>query len=762
MGAEGSREGKSKQGVVLMVNETNITPGKGHDEEAAKSAVPQNVRDELLDQSIESLGRDTQLTPQLEDAIGMVKRWDARRAAAKEVIRKGRFKNDEEGYRRFLEYLAPYDAATRNNLIKYEEAQTRQAIKVQNAANRKKLEDGSKSVTITANNASIAEFAEKRHTAQTEYESEINTLEKQWDEFKAFQRMVEGDVSVVAEMTKDDPELAERHKRMLDSLGEKAVEYTNKRAEIQKKKDDALAAAKASYDEQMAANRNTLRKWYEDSVNRETQFQMKCGYKPDTAFTIAVSEIGKDSQSMLCGLIDAGQGDFVQTFLDELKKDDAGLKKVVRKDDNGNPVKSPNGGELFDWEWNPHGRLCMSIDQVASVQDYLNRKITADIQRNKLVAKQQEEAFDLEASKIRSEINQMDVLPTLNMERVKTLYEAANQLSAQGYDKAHLVTANITSVVNRHARRAQALQKMEAKAAAAQTKELGDIAFRQMIDKFAARPDGVFTVDMMLPDDTGKPVLTKVEMNSNNAIAHTIQTAQSLGFLKGANWTKMMGEALAVESQRKVVEVAVNELFDFPVDDSIIVKEYGMVRWGDRLEGSSTTITIGLGDHGSVKPDNVGSNMRVRSKVGATVSHWYGNSTEQRYLTSDQLGKVVAEAHRFVKDNPAATKESLMAHLGKVRDRVLLESDAATFGTRMMNGLTKANDDFFTNDVYGGMRNGRIELARGRTPIGQLIRQSAMNARFNPAYSALTKNAIIFGDDEEPDLNAMQDEAVEE
>lgn len=512
-----------------MVNETNITPGKGHDEEAAKSAVPQNVRDELLDQSIESLGRDTQLTPQLEDAIGMVKRWDARRAAAKEVIRKGRFKNDEEGYRRFLEYLAPYDAATRNNLIKYEEAQTRQAIKVQNAANRKKLEDGSKSVTITANNASIAEFAEKRHTAQTEYESEINTLEKQWDEFKAFQRTVEGDVSVVAEMTKDDPELAERHKRMLDSLGEKAVEYTNKRAEIQKKKDDALAAAKASYDEQMAANRNTLRKWYEDSVNRETQFQMKCGYKPDTAFTIAVSEIGKDSQSMLCDLIDAGQGDFVQTFLDELKKDDAGLKKVVRKDDNGNPVKSPNGGELFDWEWNPHGRLCMSLKQVNQVQDYLNQKIESDIRTRNLANQQAERQFEVEASRLQMVADELSMKPELDLDAMKQLMGGAKKLQEAGYDKAYQVSSHLASIVKSAERKSSRLEKEAAKLET-------EADFKNELKKYKRHEKDAAALAVYDPESDEARIAVSKMVDGQNRMIILINNGISRGILKAGDW----------------------------------------------------------------------------------------------------------------------------------------------------------------------------------------------------------------------------------
>lgn len=710
-------------------------------------------REEVLNQSISSLGSDENLTPTLEKAIGMTKEWDNRRRAAEEDVRKRFFKGRDDDFKRYLEWKTPSDVPLRDSIRRYEESQTRQFIKVQNGVNMERRERSQQSLTQTQNNVAFSEIAERRHTAQTEYESAIDNAKKAYEAFKAV------DAKNRAEAGNDKDKIA----AIDEAFGAETAKYTEKVEAIQKKKDDALALAKQQYDETMTQNRQALRDWYKKQVQLETQFQMKCGYGEETAFNIAVASVGKHSEQMLKNLVDAGQGDFVQTFLQELSKADADLKAIPRMGHDGKPAVNGEGKQMVDYEYDPNGRLCMSIDQVAGVQDYLNRKITADIQRNRLVAKQQEDAFDLEASKIRSEINQMDVLPTLDMERVKMLYEAANQLSAQGYDKAHLVTGNITSIVNRHARREQALQKMETKAAAAQTKELGDVAFRQMIDEFAARPDGVFTVDMMLPDDTGKPVLTKVQMNANNAIAHTIQTAQSLGFLKGANWTKRMGDALAVEGQRKIVEEVTNELFDFPISGAQTRMMQGNPQWKDRASGSSMYITVGLGANGSVRVANVGSNMRVRSKVAATVpGTLWGTNTEQRYLTSDQLNRVVAEAHRFVKDNPAATKESLMSHLVKARDEALLESDANSFGTRMMLSVTRANDEYFTRDIYGGMKDGRMVVARGRTPVGEMIGLSAMNARFNPAYSALTKNAIIFGDDEEPDLNAMQDEAVEE
>lgn len=509
-----------------------LTPEEGNDTAEIENAVPQEVKDELLEQSLSSLSGNRELQPQLAAAIGMTAEWEARNKKSIQRIKK-LFGNDEARFDRWYVSEIPRIVRERENLIRYEQAQTRQAIKEQNAANRKRLEEGSKSVTITANNASIAEFAEKRHTAQSEYESEINTEEKKWQEFKA---LCERDEKDVAEMLSDDPELAARHKRAIDGirdgLGEKSVEYVGRREAIQKKKDDALAAAKKAYDEQMAANRNAMRDWYRASVKRETQFQMKCGYDPDTAFTIAVSEVGKDSQSMLCALIDAGQGDFVQTFLDEIGKGDAGLKKVFRKDDKGNVLKGPNGGELFDWEWNPHGRLCMSLKQVEEVKAYLGQKIESDIRTRKLASQQTERQFDVEASRLWMAADELSMKPELDLDAMRQLMDGAKKLQEAGYDKAYQVSSHLASIVKSAERKSSRLEKEAAKLKT-------ETDFNEELKKYNEYENTAAALAVYAPGSDGERIAVSKMVDGQNRMIILINNGISRGILPAERWGKI-------------------------------------------------------------------------------------------------------------------------------------------------------------------------------------------------------------------------------
>ncbi len=435
--------------------------------------------------------KDTSSTPILGNAIGMVKRWDERREAAYEIIRKERYKNDEEGFKRFREYTAPSDAARRNSLIRYEEEQTQQFKKVQNTQSRQSDEERQRSVSAAANATALSELAEKRRTAEEKYEKDIDgerekrgeseslndterkavedetgnsgqrtssddcsnggdgrpvlgnaigmterwqkrnekSLQKiketgfggdearfhewyaskipkiakerenliryeqeQTRQFKKIQNEAsrqQGEKAMegvcIAESNAAQSEFAEkrRSEQSKRELDEKAQERDRRLDEIQKVRDDALAKAKEEYDARLAANRQRLRDWYEESLRKETKFQQSCGLAGETGFNIAVGIIGKDAKAMLCALVDAGQADFVQTFLDELSKPDAGLQKVLRKDAQGNVLKDAKGRELFDWEYYPQGRLCMSLSQVKEVQDYLDERVQAEEARKR-------------------------------------------------------------------------------------------------------------------------------------------------------------------------------------------------------------------------------------------------------------------------------------------------------------------------------------------------------------------------------------------
>lgn len=504
---------------------------------------PQEEKDELLEQSLESLASNKNLNPQLGDAIDMTQKWQERHEKNLQDVKKICFKDNDEMFKEWNARNANSYIRHRDSLIRYEQSQMRQLIKVQNEENRKRLEEGSRSATIMANNASLSELAEKRHSIQSEYEGELNTTKKQWEEFR---NLKEREVKEVAEAVADDPELAGRLERATkNELGEKALEYKKRGEIIQSKKDTALAAAKKEYDDQMTANRETLRKWYADSLAKETKFQMSRGYDEKIAFMLAVSEIGKDSQAMLQALVDAGQGDFVQTFLDEIGTGEAGLKKIQRMED-GKPVKGKDGKDIYDWEWNPNGRLCMSLSQVNEVKDYLNQKIASDISARKLAAQQQDRAFDVEASRIRVIADELNLQPELDLDKMKQLMDAAKALQDAGYEKAYQVTSHLAAIVKSAERKST---KLANEAAKLET----EADFQREYDEYNKYVNFAAPLAVYEPGSERTRIAVAKMVDGQNRMILLLRNGISRGILKTQNWKDALADlesARAIEDKK--------------------------------------------------------------------------------------------------------------------------------------------------------------------------------------------------------------------
>lgn len=707
------------------------------------NTVPQEVKDELLEQSLSSLSGNRELQPQLSDAIGMTAEWEARNKKSLQRIRK-LFGKDEARFDRWYVSEIPRIVRERENLIRYEQAQTRQAIKEQNKANRKRLEEGSKSVTITANNASIAEFAEKRHTAQSEYESEINTEDKKWQEFKA---LCERDEKDVAEMLSDDPELAARHKRAIEGirngLGEKSVEYVKRREAIQRKKDDALAAAKQTYDEQMAANRNTLRDWYRASVKRETQFQMKCGYDPDTAFTIAVSEVGKDSQSMLCALIDAGQGDFVQTFLEEIGKGDAGLKKVFRKDDKGNVLKGPNGGALFDWEWNPHGRLCMSLKQVEEVKAYLGQKIESDIRTRKLANQQAERQFDIEASRLQVAADELSMKPELDLDAMKQLMDGAKKLQEAGYDKAYQVSSHLASIVKSAERKSSRLEKEAAKLET-------EADFQRELDAYAQYEDTAAALAVFAPGSDGAKIAVSRMVDGQNRMIILINNGISRGILQTQKWKSELARlqsGRAGEDKRATLNVLADIGISVDQDMTRELQEE-LRKTGGAMQDIAPGVTFsGFDDESDERQ------VKIRH-ANALIYSWTDPTTGRKYAMSGEeyndLTSVIAKwQKRHVNPSPtgeapAELKEFVLSVLRNSRTQTTIKriwpfSDKEGFGIGDISriGLNEIERYFHPTTVDASGR--KVYDTRARLDRDMEAIESASRLRELPSLGTLRR-----------------------
>lgn len=733
---------KKEEAKDIMKPET-LTPEEGNDEAENKNGARQEVKDEFLEQAMSSLSGNRELQPQLSAAIGMTAEWEARNKKSLRRIRK-LFGNDEARFDRWYASEVPRIVRERENLIRYEQAQTRQAIKEQNKANRKRLEEGSKSVTITANNASIAEFAEKRHTAQSEYESAINAEEKKWQEFKA---LCERDEKGVAEMLSDDPELAARHKRAIEGirngLGEKSVEYVERRAAIQKRKDDALAAAKEAYDEQMAANRNAMRDWYRASVRRETQFQMKCGYDPDTAFTIAVSEVGKDSQSMLCSLVDAGQGDFVQTFLDEIGKGDAGLKKVFRKDGNGNVLKGPNGGELFDWEWDPHGRLCMSLKQVNQVQDYLNQKIESDIRTRNLASQQAERQFDVEASRLRVAADELSTKPELDLDAMKRLMDGAKKLQEAGYDKAHQVSSHLASIVKSAERKSSRLEKEAAKLET-------EADFQRELDAYARYEDTAAALAVFAPGSDGAEIAVSRMVDGQNRMIILINNGISRGILQTQKWKSELARlqsGRAGEDKRATMNVLADIGISVDQDMTRELQEE-LRKTGGAMQDVAPGVTFkGFDDESDERQ------VKIRN-ANALVYSWTDPATGRKYAMSGEeyndLTSVIAKwQKRHVNPSPTGEaptelKEFVLSVLKNSRTKTTIKriwpfSDIDGFGMGDISriGMNEIERYFHPTTVDANGR--KVYDTRARLNRDMEAIESASRIRELPSLGALRK-----------------------
>lgn len=612
----------------------------------------QEEKDELLEQALQSLASNKDLNPQLGDAIGMTKKWQERHEKNLQDVKKICFKDNDEMFKEWNARNANSYIRHRDSLIRYEQSQARQLIKVQNEENRKRLEEGSRSATIMANNASLSELAEKRHSIQSEYEGELNTTKKQWEEFR---NLKEREAKEVAEAVADDPELAGQLERATkNELGEKALEYKKRGEIIQSKKGTALAAAKKEYDDQMTANRETLRKWYADSLAKETKFQMSRGYDEKTAFMLAVSEIGKDSQAMLQALVDAGQGDFVQTFLDEIGTGEAGLKKVQRMQD-GKPVKGKDGKDVYDWEWNPNGRLCMSLSQVNEVKDYLNRKIASDISAKKLAAQQQDRALDVEASRIRVVADELSLQPELDLDKMKQLMDAAKALQDAGYEKAYQVTSHLAAIV-------KSAERKSAKLANDAAKLETEADFQREYNEFKKYMNFAAPLAVCEPGSERTKIVVAKMVDGQNRMILLIRNGISRGILKTQYWKDALADlksARAIEDKK----AAAATLADLGITiDQTMTRE-----WQDDRSKRGVYIQDSVPGIPFEAHDNSKDERQIHIKdAGGLVYKWTDPDTGNVFVMSgdtyNDLAEVVANwQRRHV--NPSPTDETVPKEL---------------------------------------------------------------------------------------------------
>lgn len=642
-------------------------PGRGDNPERASEA---------LDQNIESLGSDPNLTPVLADAIGMTNEYDKRRKASEENIKRQYFKDDEKGFRLWKSDLTKVerDIKLRESIRQYEESQTRQFVKEQHKRNQQKASDAARVGFVTANNAALSGLAERRHTVQTEYEAGFNSAKKAYEEFVALKKKErEALVKRIGEIDRGTDEglseasHAEGELQLLDKeIEKKTAEYAAAFGAIQKKKDDGLASAKSEYDASIEKNRNSLKGWFRQALRDETQFQMKCGYDEETAFNVATSAVGENSKRTLMALIDAGQGDFVQTILDEIGADGAGVIKVPRKDATGNVVKDKDGNELYDWEWDPRGRLCMGVDDVAQVQKYLDAKLDSDIRVRRLFEQQQERKMDVEASRICVMADELSMAAELDLDAMRGLMEAAKRLQDAGYDKAHQVSSHLAAIVRSAERKSSKLQRDAAKLDTEQ-------AFRDELQKFEKDAETAAALAFYLPDDEDSRIAVARSVDGQNRMIVLIENGISRGILKKAIWAEKLTE-LKTKRATEDKNAARNTLRDCGVEVDV-AKTRELISNGSK---ASAAVAETLEEFGAtvegVEDEREPRSVRVRN-AKALVYKWTDPDTRREYiLTGDQynaLATVISHwQERHVNPSPtgvAVPKELRDFTLGVLR-----------------------------------------------------------------------------------------------
>lgn len=633
-------------------------------------------REEVLNQSISSLESDENLTPTLEKAIGMTADWDRRKKASEDNIKKRYFKNDEAGFEQWntrLEKVAR-ENQLRESIRRYEESQTRQFIKVQNGVNMERRERSQQSLTQTQNNVAISEIAERRHTAQTEYESAIAKANKAYEAFKAL------DAKNRAGAGDDKDKIAACD----ETFGAETTKYVEQIKTIQKRKDDALALAKHQYDETMTQNRQALRDWYKKQVQLETQFQMKCGYGEEMAFNIAVSSVGKHSEQMLKNLIDAGQGDFVQTFLQELSKSDADLKAIPRMEHDGKPVVNAEGKQMVDYEYDPNGRLCMSISQVVGVQDYLDKKIESDIRLRKLASQQAERQFDVEASRLRVTADELSMKPELDLDAMKQLMDGAKKLQDAGYDKAYQVSSHLASIVKSAERKSSRLQKEAAKL---ETEE----DFQRELDAYAQYEDTAAALAVFAPGSDGAKLAVSRMVDGQNRMIILINNGISRGILKTQRWKSELARlqsGRAGEDKRATLNVLAD--IGISVDQDMTRELQEELR---KTGGAMQDIAPGVTFKGF---DDESDERQVKIRHANTLIYtWNDPATGRKYAMSgdeyNDLTSVIAKwQKRHVNpsptgEDPTELKEFVLSVLRNSRTQTTIKriwpfSDVEGFG----------------------------------------------------------------------------------
>lgn len=651
------------------------------------------VKELLLDQSLESLANNPKLTPQLGDAIGMTTDYDARNKAAEENIRKTYFKNDPKGFKRWntRPEKIKNDIETRASIARYEESQTRQYYKVQHELNEQAEDTQHKSSLLMGENAILSELAEKRSTIQKTYESNYDVENKKWENQKTFiNSMKPTDDSDAAKKLNE-----EEKKKRLEAA---ALEARTAFDKVQKTKDDALKAAQADFDTKSKEYSEKLKEHYIKAVQRRTQFQMSTGLDSKSAFYAAISTVGKDAKTMLQNLIDAGQGAFVQNILNEISSPEATFNKAPRKDAAGNVVLDKNGKEIIDYEYDPRLVMCMDNTQIADVQKYLNEKIKAEISKSNIETNQRNKQLQLVASDIVYQANELIKQPEFDIQKMQELYARAEELKKANYPQAHTVLKNLNTVLFKADRNAKAnaaaqvrWQKLAEKAAAKQIASEAETEIEKEVVRLSNLNGRKYKQEIV--DEQGRKAV--VELDANRGICMVIDEGRMLGLCKGKVWDAIYKRYSKATENRDIIEDVINRLFKTEQTPRILI-DYGD---GGKLRTNN------------IRKGNITQNTYIKNQ--AVIRPQKNSGFRDRTMEPQFLDRVIELSQEFLdKDVVAADEKGLYEFLSTNYDKIYLDTAGEDFGKNFMLDLQSRLNARYTSspEVVMWDKNGSRRL----------------------------------------------------
>lgn len=386
------------------------------------------------------------------------------------------------------------------------------------------------------------------------------------------------------------------------------------------------------------------------------------------------------------------------------ERDDKG-EFVLDAKGNKKPSKTPYGAvDIFDL-------ACLRNSDLDSLKDAAYSALNEDYNRTVQATAREQAGYEQKAIIVKNDARfyAMGVNPETRKGFVNEaernaayskLMARAEQLDKCGYRKSGELILFIKNEPQKEFTRQQRLKQFADKAAAKQFKADSEKEIMNKLLELEMNPNGKYTEEVELLDESGRKRKTKVEMDANRGICTLIEEARILDMCKGGEFTKIYNRHNNFNSNMEMVEKAVNELFKYPLKGT--VKESGSGNgsyftngsgsWSDRDASYGTYITLSAGSGGTFRASNVGKYNRVISSIRSEKEFW--DSDKERYLDQNALDRVIASGKEYLErelENP--TQAGLVEYMRTALQKAVQQGDQESFGANYVAQLRNTLED---------------------------------------------------------------------